>query len=76
MEENSIMLDFTETDKIPASMGLANFTIKLRTKNPALTFKSDEIKIIAETSEGENEIIYTLSMEREPGRSGARLLLS
>lgn len=76
MEGNSIMLDFTKTDQLPASMGLANFTIKLRTNNPALTFKSDGIKINAETSEGENEIIHTLNMEREPGRSGARLLLS
>jgi hypothetical protein len=76
LEENSIILDFTKTDLLPGSMGKTSFAIKLKSKNPVLKFKSNGIKIISDTSKRENEIIYTLHLERESGRSMARILLS
>ena len=76
IEGNSIILDFTKTDKVDVPVGKGGFTLKLRTKMPSLKFKSEGIKIISQTFRGENKIIYTLQLDREKERTRARLLIS
>ena len=72
LKRNSIALDFTETDKLPGTIGKGELTLKIKTDKPC-QFKSDELKIISQSLQNGSEFLYTLKLEREGGKLKALL---
>lgn len=70
IERNLVILDFTETDKLPANMGRGKLTLKILTSKP-LKFKFNDIKIIDRSMKKDNNYLYVLQLEREKGKNKA-----
>lgn len=71
-DANIILLDFSETDKLPGRIGKELFTVKIKTGKMSLNFESKGIKIISQTYNKESET-YILTMERELAQTNARI---
>ncbi|MCD6597561.1 MAG: twin-arginine translocation signal domain-containing protein [Bacteroidales bacterium] len=64
---NLIELDFSETDKLPGSMGKNELTLKINSIDE-LQFSSKNIKIISSTlKRNDNSIVHTVCLDRIKG---------
>jgi len=66
LKRNVIAMDFTETDKLPATIGKGELTLKIAA-DKTLKFKSDSIEILSQTLQNESELIYLLNLKRKAG---------
>jgi hypothetical protein len=71
--QESIELDFSETDALPGSIGGGELILKVASASP-LEFTSETVRIAAQSSgHSEDGILYTLALERHPGRASAQV---
>jgi len=71
--EDSIELDFSETDALPGPVGGGELTLKVTSAWP-LEFGSDTARITSQSHLGkEGELLYTLQLERQPNRTNAQV---
>jgi len=63
-ETQPIELDFTETDKLPGSVGKEELTLKILSDKP-LQFRSESIEIKKQSLLEGNEFLYVLNLKRK-----------
>ena len=71
-ERNSIVLDFTETDKLPGIIGKRELTLKIMTDKPH-KFRSDGVDIKSQSLQKGSEFLYVLNLERIAGKVTAQI---
>lgn len=71
-ENNSIRFDFSETDKLPGTIGKKGLTVRIQSDRP-MAFKGDNLKISSESSVKKESFLYTLKVERKEGQKEARI---
>lgn len=72
---NSIVLDFTKTDKLPGIIGKRELTIKILTDKPQ-QFKSDGVDLKSQSLQKGSKFLYVLNLERKAGILKAEIRLS
>lgn len=74
-KRNSMVLDFTETDKLPGIIGKRELTIKILADKPQ-EFKSDGVDIKLKSLQKGSRYLYVLNLHRIPGLLKAEVRLS
>lgn len=74
-ERKSIELDFTETDKLPGTVGKGELTIKIITDRPQ-QFRSYNIEIKKQSLQEGSEFLYVLDLERNPLEHKAKIKMN
>ena len=67
---SAISFDFTKTDSLTGLFGEKGLTVKIQSSVP-LTFKTDGLKVISESSVINDGYLHTLKLSRQPGRNKA-----
>jgi hypothetical protein len=75
LKNNIAEFDFTETDKLPGTIGKKGITVKIVSDRP-LKFKTGNLKLLSETSDRSSDFLYTLKTEREPGKTNGRIFFN
>lgn len=73
-DRNSIGLDFTETDKLPGTVGKGAFTIKIITDEPH-QFRSEDAEIKSQSLQRGNEFLYVVKLDRKEGTAKAMIIV-
>jgi hypothetical protein len=63
LKRNIITIDFTETDKLPGTIGKRELAIKILADKP-LQFISDDLDLISDLLPGSNDFLYKLNLKR------------
>lgn len=75
LKRNSIDLDFTETDKLPGSMGKRELTVKVMTDKP-VQFGSNDIHILSQPLLEGSELLYNIKLDRKAGKVKAQVRIN
>ena len=75
MTGNSVVLDFSETDKLPGKTGKDDLTLKILTDKPR-QFKPEGIDVLSQSMTEGSEFLYILKLQRDPSKAIVRIIVS